>query len=133
MRKKSWFVFLILLATGCAAHTVTSGRVVIRDDRVQAKAHFNDRDRAIMKEYYRATRPTKTPPGLVKSESLPPGLANRETIPPGLQGHLLPRDLDARLSVLPATQARVIFGRDIVLMQRETRVALDILRGLIPE
>ncbi len=133
MRKKSWVALLILLATGCAAHTVTSGRVVIRDDRAQAGARFSDRDRAIVMEYYRAAKPTKTSPGLAKSGSLPPGLAKRDTLPSGYQGILLPRELDARLSKLPATQARVIIGRDIVLMQRETRVILDILHDLIPE
>jgi len=115
---------------GCAAHTVTSGRVVIRDDRAVVEARFSDRDRAIMGEYYRAAKPKKTPPGLAKREPLPPGLARRDTLPPGLQGRLLPRELEARLTVLPAAQVRVIIGRDIVLMQRDTRVVLDILYGV---
>ena len=130
MWKYVWVMFLMLIMIGCAAHTVTSGRVVIRDDRAVVDARFSDRDRAIMEEYYRAAKPKKTPPGLAKRESLPPGLAKRDTLPPGLQGRLLPRELDTRLTVLPTTLVRVIIGRDIVLMQRDTRVVLDILYGV---
>lgn len=133
MWKYSWVMFLTLLVMGCAAHTVTSGRVVIRDDRATAEARFSDRDRAIMEEYYRVAKPKKAPPGLGKREPLPPGLARRDTLPPGLQGRLLPRELETRLTVLPAAQVRVIIGRDIVLMQRDTRVVLDILYGATPE
>ncbi|KPK49137.1 MAG: hypothetical protein AMS22_14135 [Thiotrichales bacterium SG8_50] len=133
MQKKTWIIFLTLLVTGCAVHAVTSGRVAIRDNQAQAEARFSDRDRAIIKEYYRTAKPRKTLPGLAKSESLPPGLAKRDTLPSGYQGILLPRELAARLSVIPATQARVIVGRDIVLIQRETRVILDILRNSIRE
>jgi hypothetical protein len=130
MWKYVWVMFLVLMMTGCAAHTVTSGRVVIRDDRAVVEVRFSDRDRAIMEEYYRAAKPKKTPPGLAKRELLPPGLAKRDTLPPGLQGRLLPRELEARLTVLPAAQVRLIIGRDIVLMQRDTRVVLDILYGV---
>ncbi|HJW81434.1 MAG TPA: hypothetical protein VJ396_04245 [Acidiferrobacterales bacterium] len=125
-----WAMFLVLLMTGCAAHTVTSGRVVIRDDRAVVAARFSDHDRAAIEQHYRAARPKKAPPGLAKREQLPPGLARRDSLPPGLQGRLLPRELEARLTVLPATQVRVIIGRDIVLMQRDTRVVLDILYGV---
>ncbi|HWR87789.1 MAG TPA: hypothetical protein VN277_05155 [Acidiferrobacterales bacterium] len=131
MWKYLWVMLLVLLMTGCAAHTVTSGRVVIRDDRAVVEARFSDRDRAIMEEYYRAAKPKKTQPGLAKRELLPPGLARRDTLPPGLQGRLLPRELEARLTILPAAQVRVMIGRDIVLMQRDTRVVLDILYGVV--
>jgi hypothetical protein len=130
MWKYTWVMFLALLMTGCAAHTVTSGRVVLRDDRATADVRFSDRDRAILEEYYRVSKPKKAPPGLAKRESLPPGLAKRDTLPAGLQGRYLPRELEARLTVLPAVQVRLIVGRDIVLMQRDTRVVLDILYGV---
>lgn len=120
-------MLVVQLMTGCAAHTATSGRVVIRDDRAVVEARFSDRDRAIMEEYYRAAKPKKTPPGLAKREQLPPGLAKRDTLPSGLQGRALPRELESRLAVLPAAYMRVAIGRDIVLMQRDTRVVLDIL------
>ena len=130
MWKYSCIALLALMAMGCATHTATSGRVVIRYDRVAVEARFSDRDRAAIEQHYRAAKPKKAPPGLEKRESLPPGLAKRDTLPPGLQGRLLPRELEARLTVLPAAQVRVIIGRDIVLMQRDTRVVLDILYGV---
>ena len=132
MWKYIWVLFLVQMM-GCAAHTVTSGRVVIRDDRTVVDVRFSDHDRVAIEQYYRSGKSNKTPPGLAKREQLPPGLAKRDTLPPGLQGRLLPRELETRLTALPVAQVRVIVGRDIVLMQRETRVVLDILYGAIPE
>jgi len=122
MWKYIWVLFLVQMM-GCAAHTVTSGRVVIRDDRTVVDVRFSDHDRVAIEQYYRSGKSNKTPPGLAK----------RDTLPPGLQGRLLPRELETRLTALPVAQVRVIVGRDIVLMQRETRVVLDILYGAIPE
>lgn len=130
MRKVFPILLLVTTVAGCAAHTVTSGRVVVRDDRAVAEPRFHERDRATIERYYRAAKAKKMPPRLAKRESLPPGLARRDILPPGLQGRSLPRELEARLTVLPAAQARVIIGRDIVLMQRDTRVVLDILYGV---
>jgi len=124
------FVLAALVVTGCAAHAVTSGRVAVRDDRAAVELRFSDRDRALIEQYYRTAKPKKAPPGLAKRERLPPGLAKRDTLPPGLQGRLLPRELESRLAVLPAAYVRVIIGRDIVLMNRDTRVVLDILYGV---
>jgi len=123
-------VLAVLIVTGCAAHSVTSGRVVVRDDRAAVELHFSDRDRVLIEEHYRAKKSKKVPPGLAKREQLPPGLAKRDTLPPGLQGRLLPRELESRLAVLPAAYVRVIIGRDVVLMNRDTRVVLDILYGV---
>jgi len=129
--KYKWSVLLLqCVMVGCATHTVTSGRVAIRDDRAVVEARFSDRDRAAIMQHYLAAKPKKTPPGLAKREQLPPGFMKRGTLPPGLQGRSLPRELEARLTVLPGTHVRVIIGRDIVLMQRDTRVALDILYGV---
>jgi hypothetical protein len=125
-------VLAALVFAGCAAHAVTSGRVVVRDDRAAAEMRFSDRDRTIIEEYYRAAKPKQAPPGLAKREQLPPGLAKHDTLPPGLQGRRLPRDLDARLTAMPEVYVRIILGRDIVLMHRDTRVVLDILYGAIP-
>ena len=123
-------LFAALVVTGCATHAVTSGRVVVRDDRAAVELRFSDRDRVLIEEHYRAAKPKKAPPGLAKRERLPPGLAKRDTLPPGLRGRLLPRELESRLAVLPAAYARVVIGRDIVLMNRDTRVVVDILYGV---
>ena len=121
-------LLLALIGTGCGAYAVTSGRVAIREDR--GIQHFSERDRAIIGEYFRAQPVKKTPPGLAKREKLPPGLGKRDTLPPGLQGRPLPRDLESRLTALPTTQVRILLGHDVVLIQRDSRVVLDILNGV---
>lgn len=128
-------IFLALVGSGCAAQALTSGRVAVRDDRAAVEVGFSARDRTLVEEYYRARsgKPKKTPPGLARRETLPPGLAKRDTLPPGLQGRMLPRELEARLTVLPTAYVRLIVGHDIVLMQRDTRVVLDILYGVVTE
>ena len=129
-----WKEFLIVLfaltAAGCAVHAVTSGHVAVRDDRAAVELRFSDRDRTRIEQHYRTSKSKQAPPGLARREQLPPGLAKRDTLPSGLQGRLLPRNLEERLTVLPAAYVRVIIGRDIVLMHRDTRVMLDILYGV---
>lgn len=117
-----------LISTACGVHAVTSGRVAIRDDR--HAVHFSERDRSIMGEYFRAHPVKKAPSGLTKREKLPPGLGKRDTLPPGLEGRPLPRDLESRLSVLPAAQTRILLGNDVVLIQRDGRLILDILHAV---
>jgi hypothetical protein len=124
-------VVCAVLLIGCAAQTATSGRVVIRDDRAAVEVSISASDRAVIEEYYRAAK-TK-PPGLVKREKLPPGLARHDVLPPGLQGRPLPYALETRLTVLPPTTVRVIVGHDIVLLQRATRLVLDIQYGVVPD
>lgn len=128
-------IFLALAGSGCATQALTSGRVVVRDDSAAVEVGFSARDRTLVEEYYRARpgKPKKAPPGLAKRETLPPGLAKHDTLPPGLQGRLLPRDLEARLTVLPSAYVRLIIGRDIVLMRRDTRVVLDVLYGVVAD
>jgi len=127
MLRKLLILLLLLTVTGCATHAVTSGRVVVRDDGAPAGLRFQERDRATVVEYFRASKRNKTLPTPVKREQLPPGLAKRDTLPRSLHGQLLPADLEARLSVLPGAYVRVLVGRDLVLMHRNTRLILDIL------
>ncbi len=125
---------LLLLIAGCATHALTSGRVVVQDNRTALDLRFTERDRVAINDYYHGHgKPKKSPPGLAKREQLPPGLARRETLPPGLQGRVPPRELEARLTVLPAPYVRVIVGRDFVLMDRNTRVVFDILHNVVLE
>ena len=131
MLQKFLILLLVLTAAGCATHAATSGRVVVRDDRTSAELHFHAHERVVVEEYYRAAKLKKSPPGYVKRERLPAGLAKRDTLPPGLHGRLLPVELEARLSVLPRAYVRLIIGRDMVLMHRNTRLVLDILYGVV--
>jgi hypothetical protein len=122
------------LIGGCATQLLTSGRVQVRDERASVEVGFSSRDRDLIGDYYRNARPAKkTPPGLARRETPPPGLARHGKLPPGLQGRLLPRELESRLTVLPSAYVRLVVGRDVVLIERDTRRVLDILYGVIPD
>lgn len=131
------FIIVVLLAAagaGCATHAMTSGQVVIRDDRGGVELRFSARDRALIGDYYRqAATPKRTTQGLATREQLPPGFARGGRLPPGLQGRGLPSDLESRLSALPVPYVRLMVGGDVVLMKRNTRVVLDVLYGVVPE
>ena len=131
------FIIVVLLAAagaGCATRAMTSGQVVIRDDRGGVELRFSARDRTLIGDYYhQAAKSKRTPPGLAKREQLPPGLVRGGRLPPGLQGCGLPSDLESRLTALPAPYVRLIIGRDVVLMKRDTRVVLDVVYGVVPQ
>ena len=102
MLRKLLILLLVLMATGCATHAVTSGRVVVRDDGAPAGLRFQERDRAMVVEYFRASKRNKALPTPVKREQLPPGLAKRDTLPRSLHGQLLPADLEVVCRRCPA-------------------------------
>jgi hypothetical protein len=126
------YILALLLASllgGCASYTSTSGRVVIKDDTGVVDIRIDDRDRAHIHDYYRSSK--GLPPGLAKRGGhLPPGLAKRDRLPPGLHGDALPYELERKLSRLPSSYVRVRVGQDIVLMDRNTRVVLDVVYGV---
>lgn len=120
--------------SGCALEAATSGRVAIDDGRGHyADIRFTEHDRRLIEDYY-ANRPRykKTPPGLAKrGGELPPGLARRERLPPGLRGRGLPERLETRLTPLPWPYARVVIGADVAIINRDTRVVVDVLHDVI--
>jgi hypothetical protein len=124
-------LILAVVIAGCVAGAATSGRVVLKDDNVAVDVRFSDHDRELVRDYYKPKKGKKgLPPGLAKrGGNLPPGLAKRDKLPPGLAGEALPRELDGKLSPLPANYVRVRIGQDIVLMDGKTRVVFDILYG----
>jgi hypothetical protein len=123
------FMLAVLMLGGCASYGATSGRVVIRDDTGVVDIRIDDRDRAHIHDYYRSNK--GLPPGLAKrGGNLPPGLAKRDRLPPGLQGDSLPYELERKLSRLPSSYVRVRIGQDIVLMDRNTRMVLDVVYGI---
>ena len=133
MYKYVLFLLTALMLGGCASYAATSGRVVIKDDDNMIDVRISDHDRALIQDYYEKSGKHRNglPPGLEKREgNLPPGLAKRDKLPPGLQGEPLPHDLDRRLSPLPSAYVRVRIGQDIVLMDRKTRVVLDVIYGV---
>lgn len=134
MFKKLTVVLAALWLGGCATHVLTSGRYAVRDNHASVEVAITSHDRTVIQDYYREyarSGAKKTPPGLAKRGQLPPGLRKRDALPPGLQGRDLPQDLEARLSPLPAPYIRVIIGGDLILLNRQTRVVMDILRGVV--
>ena len=136
MFNKLAVILAALWLSGCATHVITSGRFAVRDNPTSVEIAFTSHDRSLIHDYYREharSRAKKTPPGLAKRGQLPPGLGKRDTLPPGLQGRDLPGDLEARLSPLPAPYMRVNIGDDLVLLNRQTRVVMDVVRGVTLE
>ena len=137
------YIFLALLAlplSAGAADVAVSGRVSVRDGDKSLDIGFSSRDKSAIEDYYKGREGRKKkdkhgergmPPGLAKrGGDLPPGLAKRDRLPPGLSGEPLPAELDARLAPLPRNYVRVRVGGDIVLMDRKTRVVVDVASGL---
>ena len=102
--------------------------------------HFLPEERRIISDYYRRANTSKKglPPGLAKrGGKLPPGLQKHLEknghLPPGLQKRLapLPSALDQRLSAIPEYWERVIFERDVILLDRRTNRILDIIENVI--
>ena len=122
----------VLMLSGCATYTATSGQVVIRDDDTSIDVRIGDHDRMLIRDYYKpAKQKNGLPPGLAKRDgNLPPGLAKRDKLPPGLQGDPLPSGLERKLSPLSPNYMRLRVGQDIVLMDRKTRVVLDVVYGI---
>jgi hypothetical protein len=82
-----------------------------------------------------------------KGKGLPPGLAKQNKLPPGIakqleRGAILPADLDREMRPLPRelevrlkplsspNQVRVTVGTDILIMDKETRKILDVMRDV---
>lgn len=140
---------------GCATYVATSGRVAVKDDRpvsrqeqkpatssapaaharstprdarVAMVAGFSTRDRLTIEEYFEKQRNAAG-----KRESLPSGFSPQDRLPASIHGQPLPRTLESRLTVLPDAYTRLQVGQDVLLMERESRVVLDLLRGVIAE
>jgi hypothetical protein len=122
-----------LMLGGCASYSATSGQVVIRDDSGVVNVRIDSRDRAVIESFYKniSRRQKGMPPGLAKRNgNLPPGLAKRDELPPGLQGEPLPYELEKELRKFPSTYVRLRVGRDIVLMDRKSRIIFDVVYGV---
>lgn len=71
------------------------------------------------------------PPGLAMRRHLPPGLAKSDRLPEEVAYEPLPRDLERRLPPLPSKDyVRVRVGTDFLILNKRTRVIVDIASGL---
>ena len=124
---------IIFSVSGCIA--LREGRVVLANDDASVSVVFSDRDRDLINNYYYKKKKKKhMPRGLAKRDRLPPGLEKqvreRGKLPPGLQGRDLPYDLERQLSNIPNGYVRVQIGGDIVLMNKKTRVIVDVIKDI---
>jgi len=125
MHKYLLFALIGLMLSGCAAYTATSGQVVLKDDGKAVDVRFSDNDRAVIEGYYKnsASRQKAKSSALAK-------LAKGNSLPSGIQGEPLPRELEQKLSLLPYSYVRVRVGQDVVLMDKKTRVIVDVVYGV---
>lgn len=124
MTKSIWVMLLALSVGGCALETATSGRIAVGEGGSRMEARFSPRDRAVIEDYYR----DRLPPGLAKrGNALPPGLARHERLPSGLRSRGLPASLEGRLAPLPGPYVRLRVDGAVVLVNRDTRVVLDVV------
>ena len=130
MHKFLTVILVSVLITACQTAPHTSGRVTVHGENAAVSISFNDYERGQIYKYYRGKKRKRVPPGLAKKNKLPPGLAKRDRLPPGLQGRYLPGDLERHLRRLPDNYVRLKVGRDIVLMDRKTRVVFDVIYGV---
>jgi len=117
---------------GCQTYpTRTSGSVEVGNENTRVKLVFSDHDRKLIHQHYKYSKRKKMPPGLAKKRHLTPGhqkhIKKHGRLPPGLEGRYLPNDLEDRLDRLPKDYVRIRIGTDILLMERSTRLILDVI------
>ena len=87
---------------------------------------FGDDDRETIRDYYSDRR--------VNVDRLPPGIAKNlqrgKPLPPGIAKKNLPDDLESRLAPVDGLR-RQILGNDIALIDPESNVIVDIIKGVV--
>lgn len=143
---------------GIAAVLVLSGsaqaEVSVQGD---VRISFGDNDQRVIREYYQKQSARSAgeeprggkgrghgkgrkdlPPGLAKQSKLPPGIRKQiergAILPPDLEREAqpLPRELEARLTPLPSSdQVRVTIGADILILDKQTKKVVDVMRDVL--
>lgn len=117
-----------LLSTGgCVMHAVSSGKVAVTPPAsATAPPRFSERERGLIRDYFRRKADTTQAPvtvRLVPGERIAERIAMRE----------FPSELEFQLVRLPGAYARVLVGRDAVLIERGRRTVLDIVYSVLPQ
>jgi len=99
---------------------------------------FGKRQESIIRIWFSNKKNLRNlPPGLAKRRRLPPGLERQlyinGSLPPGLEKrtYSLPLDLERSLPKLPKGVVRVVIGVDVVLLDRNSKAVLDIVRRVL--
>lgn len=142
---------------GITAALVLSGlaqaEVSVQGD---VRISFGDNDQRVIREYYekQSVRSDREEPRGGKGrghgkgrKDLPPGLAKQGKLPPGIRKQIergailppdiekeaqpLPRELELRLAPLSSSnQVRVTIGADILILDKQTRKVVDVMRDV---
>ena len=113
---------------GCVGMEVTSGNVALSDSKAETGIVLTDNERETIARYYRGHVLSKVPAG---RGSLSSGLVKRDEVPRSVRIKRLPAPLEKQLRVLPDGYIRAIIGGDIILINRRTRVVMDIYRDIV--
>jgi hypothetical protein len=140
----------VLTVSNATAGITASGHISVNDGNTSLDIGFSNHDKSVIAAYYqdgasggrtetgrggkhgkRSKRGRHVPPGLAKKGGLPPGIAKRDRLPAEVVTEVLPAELERKLSPLPSPNyVRVKVGQDLVIMDKRTRVVLDVAFGL---
>ena len=148
-----------LAATIGIAATLALGGPAQAEVSVQGdvRISFGDNDQRAIRDYYgkQTGGPDREEPRGGKGKGhgkgkkkLPPGLAKQGKLPPGIRKQIergailqpdivkeaqpLPRELEARLAPLPSSdQIRVTIGADILILDKQTKKVVDVMRDVV--
>ena len=140
----------ILPVSSATAEITASGHISVNDGNKSLDIAFSNHDKSVIAAYYQdgavsgatqtgrggkhgkgSKRGGHVPPGLAKKGGLPPGIAKRDRLPAEVVTEVLPTELERKLSPLPSPNyVRVKVGQDLVIMDKRTRVVLDVAFGL---
>lgn len=138
----------ILPVSNATAEISASGHISVNDGNKSLDISFSNHDKSVIAAYYQdgvtsqqqkvrggkhgnKKRGGHVPPGLAKKGGLPPGIAKRDRLPAEVVTEALPPELEKKLAPLPSPNyVRVKIGQDLVIMDKQTRVVLDIAFGL---
>ncbi|MBI3545296.1 MAG: hypothetical protein HY081_01675 [Gammaproteobacteria bacterium] len=123
MHRVLLLIVMALTLNACAAYTATSGRVVLQDDSKPADARFSSSDRATITQYYK-----KFPAQKSAAESTQ--LIKGDVLPAKAPTESLPAELEKKLSYLPYTHVRLRVGSQVVMIEKKTRIIVDVLYGI---
>ena len=108
-----------------------------RDDRPDRRAHFEDRQRVVVREYYvEQFRQGRCPPGLAKKHNgcMPPGQAKKwqvgRELPREVVYYAVPQTLVVRIGPPPPGYRYVRVDSDILMLAIGTRMVVDAIENL---
>jgi Ni/Co efflux regulator RcnB len=108
-----------------------------RHDRAERRAHFEDRHRVVLREYYgEQFRKGRCPPGLAKKHNgcMPPGQAKKwevgRPLPREVVYYTVPQPLVVRMGPPPTGYRYVRVDSDILLLAIGTRMVVDAIQNL---